>query len=38
MQRLKEVDDVSNKKLASFDVTALFTNVPVEGALDAIKK
>ena len=27
---------MSNKKLASFDVKSLFTNVPVEGALEAI--
>ena len=38
MQRLNEIDGVADKKLASFDVTALFTNVPVEGALSAIKK
>ena len=37
MLRLREID-VANKKLASFDVVALFTNVPVEGALSAIKK
>ena len=29
---------MKNYKIASFDVKALFTNVPVEGALDAIKK
>ena len=28
--------DITNKKLASFDVKSLFTNVPVEGALEAI--
>ena len=38
MHRLNEIDGVADKKLASFDVTALFTNVPVEGALSAIKK
>ena len=30
--------DMSNKKLASFDVKSLFTNVPVEGALNAINE
>ena len=29
---------MSNKKLASFDVKSLFTNVPVEGALEAINE
>ena len=38
MQRLNEVADVADKKLVSFDVTALFTNVPIQGALNAIKK
>ena len=38
MQRLKEIDHIADKKLASFDVTALFTNVPIDGALAAIKK
>ena len=29
---------ICRKKLASFDVKSLFTNVPVEGALEAIAK
>ena len=36
MERLKTVD-MKNKKLASLDVKSLFTNVPVPGALIAIK-
>ena len=36
MTKLKDVD-FSDKRLASFDVKSLFTNVPVEGALKAIK-
>lgn len=35
--RMKNVD-LKNKKLASFDVKALFTNVPVDGALRAVEK
>lgn len=38
MHRLKEIDSSEGKQLASFDVTALFTNVPISGALSAIKK
>ena len=37
LERLKDID-VKNKKLASFDVKALFTNVDVDGAMVAIKK
>ena len=37
MDQLKDID-MSNKKLASFDVKSLFTNVPVEGALDALSE
>ena len=37
LERLKELD-FQDKKLVSFHVKALFTNVPVEGALKAIKK
>ena len=36
MNRLNGLD-ISNKKLASFDVRALFINVPVKDALQAIK-
>ena len=36
LERLKELD-FSNKKMARFDVKALFTNVPVKGAIKAIK-
>ena len=35
--QLKEID-MSNKKLASFDVKSLFTNIPIVGALEAISK
>ena len=38
MERLKDIGVPAGKKLASFDVTALFTNVPVKGALNAIKR
>ena len=37
LERLKGAD-LHNKKLASFDVQALFTNVPIEDALQAIEK
>ena len=37
LERLTEID-IKNKKLASFDVKALFTNVTVDGAMEAIKK
>ena len=37
MSKLKEVTNVKDLKVASFDVKALFTNVPVEGALSAIE-
>ena len=37
MTRLREVNDVASKKIASFDVKALFTNVSVPGALSAIR-
>ena len=37
LNRLQKID-LRNKKLASFDVKALFTNVPIEGALKAIEK
>lgn len=37
LNRLKELD-FTDKKLASFDVKALFTNVPIEGAIKAIEK
>ena len=37
LERLKELS-FRNKKLASFDVKALFTNVPIEGAIKAIEK
>lgn len=36
LDRLKQLD-FSHKKMASFDVTALFTNVPVQGAMKAIE-
>ena len=36
MERIKDVD-FTDKYLASFDVKSLFTNVSVEGALNAIK-
>ena len=35
IEQLKNID-MRGKKLASFDVKSLFTNVPVDGALDAI--
>ena len=35
MYLLKNVD-MSGKKLSRFDVKSLFTNVPVDGALEAI--
>ena len=35
LNRLNELD-FSDKKMASFDVKALFTNVPVKGAMQAI--
>lgn len=38
MSRLKEIDHVDDVKMASFDVKALFTNVPVQGAISAIRK
>ncbi|XP_043197909.1 uncharacterized protein LOC122368238 [Amphibalanus amphitrite] len=38
METLKEVRQVDDKKLASFDVRSLFTNVPVDEALEAIKE
>ena len=37
MDLLKDID-MSGKQLASFDVKSLFTNVPVEGALEAIRE
>ena len=37
IDQLKNID-MSGKKLASFDVKSLFTNVPVEGALEALQK
>ena len=37
MQHLKDID-MTGKKLASFDVKSLFTNVPVDGAIQAIRK
>ena len=37
LERLKDVN-FRNKRLASFDVKALFTNVPTEGAEKAIEK
>ena len=37
LERLKEMT-FHDKKLASFDVKALFTNVPIEGAITAIEK
>ena len=37
INRLKEVD-MTNKKLASFDVKSLFTNVPIQGAIDAVTR
>lgn len=30
--------NLTGKKIASFDVKALFTNVPVKGALEAVKR
>ena len=38
MSRIAETTNVTDKKLASFDVKSLFTNVPVDDALDAIRK
>ena len=37
IQRLKEVD-FKDKRLVSFDVKSLFTNVPIDGAISAVKK
>ena len=37
LERLKDID-IRGKKLASFDVKALFTNVTVDRAMEAIKK
>lgn len=37
MHQLENIN-MSGKKLASFDVKSLFTNVPVDGALDAIRR
>ena len=37
IQRLSTTD-VHHKKLISFDVKSLFTNVPVEGAMEAVKR
>ncbi|XP_063849711.1 uncharacterized protein LOC135093961 [Scylla paramamosain] len=37
IQRLNSVN-FRNKKMASFDVKSLFTNVPVEGAIEAVKR
>ena len=37
LERLKDID-MTDKKLASFDVKTLFTNVPVKGAMKAIGK
>ena len=37
LDRLKEVN-FHDKKLASFDVKALFTNVPIDGAIQAVEK
>ncbi|XP_063871036.1 uncharacterized protein LOC135106189 [Scylla paramamosain] len=37
IQRHNSVD-FRNKKMASFDVKSLFTNVPVEGAIEAVKR
>ena len=37
LERLGHID-MENKKLASFDVKALFTNVTVDGAMEAIEK
>ena len=38
MIKIKEVTHVDGKKIASFDVKSLFTNVPVDEAIQAIKK
>ena len=35
--KIREIDP-SNKKLVSFDVKSLFTNVPIQGAIEAIKR
>ena len=37
IQRLQQVS-FDGKKMASFDIKSLFTNVPVEGAISAVKK
>lgn len=37
IERVKN-ENLKNKKLASFDVKALFTNVPVEGAIQAVSR
>ena len=38
ISRIKDISNVSNKKVASFDVKSLFTKVPVDEALKAITK
>ena len=38
MSQIADTTNVTNRKLASFDVKSLFTNVPVDDALDAIRK
>ena len=37
INRLKG-ESMNNKKLASFDVKLLFTNVPLQGAMEAVKR
>ena len=37
INRLKG-ESMTNKKLASFDVKSLFTNVPLQGAMEAVKR
>ena len=37
LDRLKDID-IAHKKLASFDVKSLFTNVPIQGAIEAVTR
>ncbi len=37
IKRIRHMD-LTGKKMASFDVKSLFTNVPVDGAMEAVRK